>query len=48
MKSERTILKRLFQEYKGKTILYISHRLTSKDLFDKVYYVKKGEMYEKK
>lgn len=46
--SEREILKNIFNEYKDSTILYISHRLQNKDLFDKTYELRKGIFYEKK
>ena len=45
---KREILKNIFNEYKDSTILYISHRLQNKDLFDKTYELRKGIFYEKK
>ena len=39
---ERRILKRLFEKYKDKTIIYISHRLDNLDLFDRFLKLDKG------
>ena len=37
IEKERTILKNLFEKYKEKTIIVISHRFDNNDLFDNVY-----------
>lgn len=39
---ERRILKNIFDKYKDKTIIFISHRLDNLDLFDNLVKVKKG------
>ncbi len=39
---ERKILSNLIKEYKDKTIIYISHRLDNKDLFDNVIKIENG------
>ena len=39
---ERRILKKLFDNYYDKTIIYISHRLDNLDLFDKFIKIKDG------
>ena len=44
---ERDILKNILNYYQDKIIIYISHRLTNKDLFNRVFYLKKGKCYEK-
>lgn len=41
---ERRILKRLFQKYKNKTMIIVSHRLENMDLFDKVIEMKNGKI----
>ena len=41
---ERRILKKLFQEFKNKTIIVISHRLDNLDLFDNMIEMKKGKI----
>lgn len=41
---ERTILKNLFKKYKDKTIIFISHRLDNKDIFDNVIKIENGEV----
>ena len=48
IKSERKILINIFENYQEATILYISHRLNNKDLFDKKYILKDGTIYEEK
>lgn len=48
IKSERKILINIFESYQEATILYISHRLNNKDLFDKKYSLKDGTIYEEK
>ena len=40
--SEAKILNNLFKEYKNSTIIYISHRLDNKNIFDKVLNLKDG------
>ena len=40
--SEAKILNNLFKEYKNSTIVYISHRLDNKNIFDKVLNLKDG------
>ncbi|MBE6150040.1 MAG: peptidase domain-containing ABC transporter [Firmicutes bacterium] len=42
IKMERDILKNLFDEYKDKTIIFISHRLDNIDLFDQVIKMEDG------
>lgn len=39
---ERIILKNIFDSYKSKTIIVVSHRLDNKDLFDRVIEFSKG------
>ena len=39
---ERIILKNLFEEYKDKTIIFISHRLDNLDLFNQVVKIEEG------
>ena len=46
IKSERQLLINIFNNYKDATILYISHRLENKDLFNKRYVLKNGTIYE--
>lgn len=46
IKMERKILKNLIKEYKDKTIIFISHRLDNKDLFDNIINFNKGVKYE--
>lgn len=41
---ERRILKKLFKEYKDKTIIYISHRLDNLDLFEKFIKIDNGKI----
>ena len=41
---ERIILKNLFDEYKNKTIIFISHRLDNMDLFDQVIKIEEGRL----
>lgn len=48
IKSERQLLINIFNNYKDVTILYISHRLENKDLFNKRYALKDGTLYEEK
>ena len=43
---ERLILKKLFELYKNKTIIVISHRFNNSDLFDLNIHVKDGN-YER-
>ena len=43
---EYSILKKLFYKYYDKTIIVISHRKTSIELFDKSYYLNKGKLIE--
>ena len=43
---EREILKNILKMYHDKIIIYISHRLVNKDLFNRVIYLKKGKCYE--
>lgn len=43
---ERRILKKVFNKYKDKTIIIISHRLENMDLFDKVIKVHDGKVEE--
>lgn len=45
-KKERIILKRIFQVYKDKTILYVSHRFENEDLFDRKIKVENGVCHE--
>lgn len=48
IKSERQLLINIFNNYKDTTILYISHRLENKNLFNKKYVLKDGTIYEEK
>ena len=41
---ERRILKKLFDYYKNKTIIFISHRLNNIDLFDHIVEISKGKI----
>lgn len=41
---ERKILKKLFNKFNDKTIIYISHRLDNLDLFDQFVFIKKGRV----
>ena len=41
---ERKILKKLFNKFNNKTIIYISHRLDNLDLFDQFVFIKKGRV----
>jgi len=43
---ERTILKNLFKKYKDKTIIFISHRLDNKDLFNQIIKLENGEVHD--
>ena len=43
---EREILKNILNYYQDKIIIYISHRLTNKDLFNRVFYLEKGKCHE--
>ena len=43
---EREIIEKLLSYYKDKIVIYISHRLNNKDLFNRVFYLKKGKCYE--
>ena len=47
-KKEREILKGIFYLLKGKTIIFISHSLKNKRLFDRSIYLKSGKCYEEK
>ena len=42
---ERKILKNIFDKYKDKTIIVISHRLDNLDLFDNLVKIEKGVIY---
>lgn len=44
---EKEILENILNYYKDKIIIYISHRLTNKNLFNRVFYLDKGKCYEK-
>ena len=44
--SERVILYNIFRYFKHKTFIIISHRLSNKDLYQKLVLVKKGYVYE--
>ena len=41
---ERKILKKMFQEYQNKTIIYVAHRLDNIDLFNKVFKLEKQKI----
>ena len=43
---EREILKNIINYYQDKIIIYISHRLNNKDLFNRVFYLEKGKCHE--
>ncbi|MEG1597092.1 MAG: peptidase domain-containing ABC transporter [Bacilli bacterium] len=47
IKREREILSNIFNLYKDKTIIVISHRFNNIDLFDKKYEIVEGVSYEK-
>ena len=44
---EKEILEKILKYYQDKIIIYISHRLTNKNLFNRVLYIEKGKCYEK-
>lgn len=44
---EKEILEKILNYYQDKIIIYISHRLTNKNLFNRVLYIEKGKCYEK-
>ncbi len=46
IKLEREILENILGYYKDKIIIYISHRLNNKALFNRVFYIKEGKCYE--
>lgn len=41
---ERRIIKKIFEYYNDKTIIYISHRLDNLDLFDRLIKIEKGKI----
>lgn len=43
---ERVILKNLFQKFKNKTIIFISHRLDNMDIFEQVIKLEKGVLID--
>jgi len=43
---ERKILKNIFEKYKNKTIIVISHRLENLDLYDRKIYMKDGSVVD--
>jgi len=43
---ERQILTNVFNKYKDKTFIYISHRFNNSDLFDRKYRIEEGVSYE--
>ena len=45
---ERRILKKIFKEYKDKTIIYVSHRKDNLDLFDKLIELDKNNEIKRK
>ncbi len=46
VKMERRILNNLFKKYTDKTIIFISHRLDNKDLFDRLLKLEDGKVYD--
>ena len=46
IKSERILLKKIFEYLKNKTILVISHRFNNRDLYQKFILIEKGILYE--
>lgn len=44
---EKEILEEILSFYKDKIIIYISHRLTNKNLFNRIFYIDEGKCYEK-
>jgi ATP-binding cassette subfamily B protein len=46
IKSEREILKKIFNYLKNKTIIVISHRFNNRDLYQKFILIEKGIVYE--
>ena len=47
VEKERKILEKLFNIYKNKTFIIISHRFHNQDLFNKKYCIEDGVSYEK-
>ena len=45
---ERKILKNMFKYLKDKTVIIISHRFDNKDLFNRIFEIKNGNIYEDK
>ena len=43
---EKEILENILNYYQDKIIIYISHRLTNKSLFNRVFVMKEGKCYE--
>ena len=43
--SERTLLKRLFNYLKDKTVIVVSHRYDNNDLYDNTYIIEKGKIF---
>ena len=46
IKKERQILQNIFNTYKDKTFIIISHRFHNQDLFNKKYRIDQGVSYE--
>ena len=44
---EKEILENILNYYQDKIVIYISHRLTNKNLFNRIFYLEKGKCYEK-
>ncbi len=43
---ERTIIKNIFNKYKDKTMIFISHRLENLDLYDRLIEIKDGKIFK--
>ena len=46
IKAERVLLEKVFEYFKNKTIIVISHRFNNRDLYQKFIMIKKGIVYE--
>ena len=48
IKLEKEIIKNILSIYHDKIIIYISHRISNKNLFNRIFYMNNGKCYEKK
>ncbi len=46
IKLEKEILENILNYYNDKIVIYISHRLTNKNLFNRIFYLEKGKCHE--